>query len=105
MLKVPDALSLAAMRWVAGRMGRRVGGSTGTNFVGVLWLAARMRAAGEQGSIVSILCDGGERYAHSYYNPEWYAGQGIGIDGPDAVIAAAVQGDALPALDSLVVGP
>lgn len=105
MLKVPDALSLAAMRWVAGRMGRRVGGSTGTNFVGVLWLAARMRAAGEQGSIVSILCDGGERYAHSYYNPEWYAGQGIGIDGPDAVIAAAVQGDALPALDSFVVGP
>jgi cysteine synthase A len=105
MLKVPDALSLAAMRWVAGRMGRRVGGSTGTNFVGVLWLAARMRAAGERGSIVSILCDGGERYAHSYYNPEWYVGQGIGIDGPDATIAAAVQGDALPALDSLVVGP
>lgn len=103
MLKVPDALSLAAMRWVAGSMGRRVGGSTGTNFVGVLWLAARMRAAGEQGSIVSILCDGGERYAHSYYNPEWYVGQGIAIDGPNAAIAAAVQGDALPALDSLVV--
>ena len=100
MLKVPDALSLAAMRWVAARLGRRVGGSTGTNFVGVLWLAARMRAAGEQGSLVTILCDGGERYAHSYYNPDWYAAQGIDVAVPDAVIAAAAAGVALPALDA-----
>lgn len=100
MLKVPDALSLAAMRWVAARLGRRVGGSTGTNFVGVLWLAARMRAAGEQGSLVTILCDGGERYAHSYYNPDWYAAQRIDVAVPDAVIAAAAAGVALPALEA-----
>jgi cysteine synthase A len=88
------------MRWVAARLGRRVGGSTGTNFVGVLWLAARMRAAGEQGSLVTILCDGGERYAHSYYNPDWYAAQRIDVAVPDAVIAAAAAGVALPALDA-----
>src|SRR5690606_5459330 len=58
MLKVPDALSLAAMRWTSRRLGRRVGGSTGTNMVGVLHVARAMRAAGQQGSIVTILCDG-----------------------------------------------
>ncbi len=39
MLKVPDALSFAAIRYLVGRFGRRVGGSTGTSFVGVLYLA------------------------------------------------------------------
>src|SRR5690606_30845134 len=62
MLKVPGALSLAAMRHVSARLGRRVGGSTGTNFVGVLQAAHAMRARGETGSIVTILCDGGDRY-------------------------------------------
>jgi cysteine synthase A len=98
MLKVPDALSLAAMRHVSATLGRRVGGSTGTNFVGVLQAAACMRAAGQQGSIVSILCDAGERYAQSYYNPDWYAQRGIEVEQADAAIAAAVAGEALPAM-------
>ncbi len=99
MVKVPDALSLAAMRYVNRRLGRRVGGSTGTNFVGVLRVAQSMRARGESGSIVTILCDGGERYAHSYYNPDWYAAEGIELDDADRVIAAAADGDgALPDL-------
>ncbi len=59
MVKVPDALSLAAMRHVSRQLGRRVGGSTGTNFIGVLQAAQWMREAGHQGSIVSILCDSG----------------------------------------------
>ncbi|WP_411832062.1 PLP-dependent cysteine synthase family protein [Pseudoxanthomonas mexicana] len=95
MVKVPDALSLAAMRHVSARLGRRVGGSTGTNFVGVLEAARRMREAGLAGSIVTILCDSGDRYAHSYYSPAWYAQQGIDIERADAIIAAAVRGDAL----------
>ncbi len=92
MVKVPDALSLAAMRYVSSRLGRRVGGSTGTNFVGVLAVAQRMRAAGEHGSIVTILCDGGERYSHSYYNPEWYAACGVDIAAADATLEAILQG-------------
>ncbi|TYT23563.1 PLP-dependent cysteine synthase family protein [Luteimonas viscosa] len=100
MVRVPDALSLAAMRHVNARLGRRVGGSTGTNFVGVLRLAQAMRARGEQGSIVTILCDGGERYAHSYYDPEWYAAQGIDVANADRIIALAADGeDALPDLE------
>ena len=87
MLKVPDALGLAAMRLVSKRLGRRVGGSTGTNFVGVLELAQRMREAGKGGSIVAILCDSGARYEHSYYQPAWYADQGIDIAEGDAQIA------------------
>ena len=98
MLKVPDAIGLAAMRHVSAGLGRRVGGSTGTNFVGVLAVAERMRNAGQAGSIVSILCDGGERYGHSYYNPDWYAQCGIPMAEGDMVIAAAVAGHGLPSL-------
>ena len=90
MLKVPDALSLAAMRWVSAQLGRRVGGSTGTNFIGVLEVAQRLHVAGERGSIVTILCDSGERYAHSYYNPHWYVEQGIDTVQADATLQAAL---------------
>lgn len=98
MVKVPDALSLAAMRWASATLGRRVGGSTGTNLVGVLHAAHAMCRAGRRGSIVTILCDAGDRYAHSYYDPAWYARCGIDTADSDAAIAAAVAGGALPAL-------
>ncbi|WP_028226652.1 PLP-dependent cysteine synthase family protein [Paraburkholderia ferrariae] len=95
MAKVPDALSFAAMRYLAARLGKRVGGSTGTNFVGVLYLAGRMKARGEAGSIVSLLCDSGERYRTTYYDDAWYAAQGIAIADADALIARAAAGEAI----------
>ena len=101
MVKVPDALSLAAMRHVSAALGRRVGGSTGTNFIGVLAAAGRMRREGRSGSIVTILCDGGERYSHSYYNPAWYVEQGIDTVESDAVIARAAAGDGMPGMNWL----
>lgn len=91
MAKIPDALSLAAMRYVSRRLGRRVGGSTGTNFVGVLLAAQAMREQGRSGSIVTILCDSGERYAHSYYSPDWYRERGLDTEQADARIEAAVH--------------
>lgn len=91
MVKVPDSLSLAAMRWVSAQLGRRVGGSTGTNFIGVLQLAQGMRSAGQSGSIVTILCDSGERYAHSYYNPEWYRAQGFDAAAADDALQAVLS--------------
>ncbi|NLB13767.1 MAG: PLP-dependent cysteine synthase family protein [Gammaproteobacteria bacterium] len=100
MAKIPDDLSLAAMRHVSARLGRRVGGSTGTNFVGVLLAAQAMQAQGREGSIVTILCDSGERYAHSYYDPAWYASQCIDVDGADAAIQAALEGSALPGVQA-----
>ena len=100
MAKVPDALSLAAMVRVSAMLGRRVGGSTGTNFVGALFVAQRMKREGRRGSIVALICDGGERYAHSYYNPQWYIANSIDRHQADVAIASAVAGCPLPALMS-----
>ena len=37
----------------------------------MLTLAQEMRNAGETGSILSLLCDAGERYLPSYHSAEW----------------------------------
>jgi cysteine synthase A len=79
MIKVPDAASMAAIRLLRKVMGRRAGGSTGTSLWGVFQIIAEMRAAGQPGSVVTLLCDGGERYANTYYNDEWLAGRGLDI--------------------------
>jgi cysteine synthase A len=71
MLEVTDVDSVAAMRALSGLLGRKVGPSTGTNFIGMLTLAQEMRQAGEQGSILSLLCDAGERYLGNYHCATW----------------------------------
>ncbi|HEX7341670.1 MAG TPA: PLP-dependent cysteine synthase family protein [Rhodanobacteraceae bacterium] len=81
MLRIPDAASLAALRVLETLLGRRCGGSTGTNFVGVLELMCEMRAAGETGPIVTLICDGGERYAGTYYSNVWLAQQDFAVAG------------------------
>ncbi|GAA3936613.1 PLP-dependent cysteine synthase family protein [Actinoplanes auranticolor] len=80
MVQVPDAASLAAMRAGSAVLGRRVGGSTGTNLCGAFGLIAEMRAAGQKGSVVTLICDGGERYADTYYSDAWVASQGIVLE-------------------------
>ncbi|MDP3848152.1 MAG: PLP-dependent cysteine synthase family protein [Pseudomonas sp.] len=98
MCRVPDALSLASMHYLSRRLGRRVGGSSGTNLLGALLVAQRMQAAGEQGSLVAILCDGGERYASTYYDQAWLAQQGFDLEPLiEQVAACAETGAALPA--------
>ncbi len=82
MIKVPDASSIATIRWAEHVLGRRVGGSTGTNLWGTFGLVARMLERGERGSIVTLLCDGGERYAKTYYDDEWVAAQGLRLQEP-----------------------
>lgn len=79
MVRVPDAASLAAMRAASALLGRRVGGSTGTNLWGAFGLIAGMRARGETGSVVTLLCDSGERYAHTYFSDDWVRGQGLDL--------------------------
>jgi cysteine synthase A len=71
MVDVADVDSVAAMRVLSQLLGRRVGPSTGTNFVAMLTLAHEMRERGERGSILSLLCDAGERYLPTYYNGDW----------------------------------
>ncbi len=79
MIKVPDAASLGAMHVLATRLGRLPGGSTGTNFYGMCKIAAEMSAAGRGGSLVTLICDGGERYRGTYYSDAWLDDHGIDI--------------------------
>ncbi|MCX9562404.1 PLP-dependent cysteine synthase family protein, partial [Vibrio cholerae] len=71
MRAIPDAASVATIYWLEKILGRKAGASTGTNLYGALQLACEMKRRGEQGSIVTLLCDSGERYLDTYYNPEW----------------------------------
>lgn len=91
MERVPDAASIAAMRWTSQVLGRPVGGSTGTGVWGAFTLVAEMLARGEQGSVVGLLCDGGERYAHTYYDDAWVAQAGIDLEPPTRAIAAFLE--------------
>jgi cysteine synthase A len=76
MIPVADRDSFAAARAVSAELGKRVGPSTGTNMVGVLTVAGEMAARGEEGSIVSLICDPGERYLDTLYDDAWFAGHG-----------------------------
>ncbi|MCS0501232.1 PLP-dependent cysteine synthase family protein [Ancylobacter mangrovi] len=92
MIAVPDVLSLAAMRVISEVLGRRCGGSTGTNVYAALTLAGEMAACGEEGSIVTILCDAGERYASSLFDDGWLAARGLDIAAPAEAIRAFLAG-------------
>jgi cysteine synthase A len=79
MISVPDAASIAAMRWCTQLTGRWVGGSTGTNLWGAFRLVAQMRAEGRRGSVVTLLCDAGDRYTHTYYDDGWLAAHRLDV--------------------------
>ena len=75
MLRVPDAHSFSAALDLSARLGRRVGPSTGTNFAAVMHLATEMAQRGERGSIATLICDSGERYADTLFCETWRAAQ------------------------------
>jgi cysteine synthase len=74
---VSDAASIAAARVLSRYMDRACGGSTGTNLWAVAQLISEMRARGEEGSIVTLLCDSGERYRSSLFDDGWLTRRGI----------------------------
>ena len=76
---VEDEASIAAARVISRHLGRAVGGSTGTNLVACARLAMSMAANGQNGSIVSILCDSGERYASTIFDDRWLEAKGLNI--------------------------
>tara|TARA_R110000868_G_scaffold408631_1_gene692066 strand:+ start:95 stop:1177 length:1083 start_codon:yes stop_codon:yes gene_type:complete len=79
MIQVPDAASIATVRWLQGILGRKCGGSTGTNVYGALSLLSQMMETKQQGSVVTMICDSGERYLNSYYDDEWLASQNLDL--------------------------
>jgi cysteine synthase len=83
---VPDAESIAAMRMLFERTGIRAGASTGTNLSAALRLVDRMRREGRPGSVVTLICDDGNRYLDTYYRDEWVAARGIDLDSGRAAL-------------------
>jgi len=79
MNRIPDAASIAAMRFALEMTGRSVGGSTGTNVWGALSIVAEMLTAGRRGSVVTLICDGGERYRQTYGSDDWLREHGLVI--------------------------
>ncbi|MDI5966730.1 PLP-dependent cysteine synthase family protein [Streptomyces sp. SL13] len=79
MMKVPDAASVAAVRALENAIGRKAGGSTGTGLWSALRIVAEMLAAGRTGSVVTLLCDPGDRYLDKYYSDTWLAAEGLDI--------------------------
>ena len=77
MIQVPDAASVAGMRHLGDEHGRRVGPSTGTNLWGALQLIAQMRSEGTRGSVITLICDGAERYRDTFDDAVWVAAQGL----------------------------
>jgi cysteine synthase A len=72
-IAVTDAQSIGAARALSRRLGRLCGGSTGTN----LWACATLLSEMTTGSLVTLLCDAGERYRDTYFNDAWLTAQGI----------------------------
>ncbi|MBX3563598.1 MAG: pyridoxal-phosphate dependent enzyme [Sphingomonas sp.] len=79
MISVTDAGSVAGTHWLEDRVGRRFGPSTGTNLIGALMLAQAMHRRGETGSIVTLGCDDGDRYATTIYDYPWLAAAEIDV--------------------------
>ncbi|QKT08394.1 PLP-dependent cysteine synthase family protein [Gordonia sp. X0973] len=88
MIAVPDAASIAGMRFLSELIDRRVGPSTGTNLHGALTVVAEMVAARRPGSVVTLLCDPGERYGSTYFDDEWLAEHGLTADEQSAQLRA-----------------
>ncbi|PRX03731.1 UNVERIFIED_ORG: cysteine synthase A [Actinomadura viridilutea] len=68
---VPDAASLAAMRFLYETTGLHGGGSTGTNLWGAFLMVAKMRREGRRGAVATLICDDGDLYRDTYYSDAW----------------------------------
>ncbi|GAA3700307.1 PLP-dependent cysteine synthase family protein [Gordonia hankookensis] len=86
MIGVPDDASIATARRISDRLGRRVGASTGTNLWGALQIVADMVAQRQSGSVVSLLCDSGDRYGNTYFDDGWLGEHGFDLTEATSVL-------------------
>lgn len=94
MIPVTDAASIGAARALSDHLDRPVGGSTGTNLVACRALAREMRDAGVAGSIVTLLCDSGHRYADTLFADAWLDARAIEWRPHHAAMLAFLEGGA-----------
>jgi cysteine synthase A len=89
MLGVPDAASVATMRFLAERLGVRAGPSTGTNLYGALRLACELQESGDPGSIVTLMCDRSDRYGATFNDQAWLEREGLNYEPYRRVVETA----------------
>jgi cysteine synthase A len=95
-IEVPDDESIAAAWQLETLFGRRYGGSSGTNLVACLHLAAAMHERGESGSIVSLLCDHGERYEQTLFDQDWLRARDVDLAAALERVARRLDGTRWP---------
>lgn len=81
MMHVPDAASIASIQLLEQLIGRRAGASTGASLWAAFRIVSQMKTAGEKGSLVSLICDPGERYLDKYYSQDWLTEAGLDTTG------------------------
>ncbi|MCP4472358.1 MAG: PLP-dependent cysteine synthase family protein [Gammaproteobacteria bacterium] len=79
MTKVPDSASFATIHFMEQLLNRRCGGSTGTNLYAAFQIISDLNAQNRDASVVSMICDAGERYLDTYYNHDWLEANGFDI--------------------------
>lgn len=80
MMTVADAASMATVWWLRDILQRSCGPSTGLNVYAMLHLALEMKAKGEKGSLVALMCDEGGRYHDTCFDRAYLDTQNIAID-------------------------
>ena len=58
--------------------------------------SAEMRDNGERGSVVTLICDGGERYRCTYYSDRWVSEQGLELEPYAQALATFLESGAFP---------
>ncbi|QDT59110.1 putative siderophore biosynthesis protein SbnA [Stieleria bergensis] len=71
MIQVPDEATFGTLRFLTKLLNRRCGGSTGTNLYAAFQIIAELAKREEPATVVSMICDGGERYLDTYHNEQW----------------------------------
>jgi cysteine synthase A len=96
MMAAPDVASIAGARALSRQLGRPCGGSTGSNLWACAQLIDEMAEAGQKGSVVSILCDHGDRYHSTYFSDDWLKAQGLDVRPWEARFEAFFKSGRLP---------
>ncbi|MCJ2184435.1 pyridoxal-phosphate dependent enzyme [Novosphingobium sp. 1949] len=92
---VEDACGIAAAQHLSRVLGRRVGPSTGVNLHAAIGLIGEMVANGETGSVVTLLCDPGERYLSTVYQAAWCAERGFTGEAAHPALARFLPAEAI----------
>ncbi len=74
--RIPDEEAIPVTFDLLEKEGLCLGGSSGVNVAGAMRLAQRL---GPGKTIVTILCDGGTRYASKLYNPDFLRSKGLAV--------------------------